>query len=534
MLNTLIKQVVQYQPGSQEEETAKELFLDKLRQGGEEILFRSSEALHVTVSAMICNPSGKKVLMVYHHVYQSFSWTGGHVDGSGDLLGVAIREAQEETGIKEVYPLTVEILSLDLLPVIAHEKHGQYVPEHQHINAAFGLIAPDRQPLQVKEDENSAVQWLSREDYQQYCQEPHMLPVYEKVLDKMQQHRQEIQLKYQKLPQALLPWYQAHARKLPWRQDRLPYHVWLSEIMLQQTRVEAVKSYYQRFLSALPTLSDLAAAEEELLMKLWEGLGYYSRVRNLKKAAAKIMEEYQGVFPEDYKQIRALSGIGPYTAGAVASICFEQPKAAVDGNVLRILSRIMEYHGPIDQPACHQMFQEALERVYPQNHCGDFTQSLMELGATICLPNSAPLCDKCPVQHFCRTRELGIQQQLPVRKKKKTRRIEEKTVFYLECNGLVAITKREAQGLMANLWQLPNVDGVLQERSAAELLTKWQTEPVHLEKKLKKKHIFTHIQWDMVCYYWQCRVPVDAFQWVTPEELTGTYALPTAFRQFLK
>ena len=241
---------------------------------------------------------------------------------------------------------------------------------------------------------------------------------------------------YQQLPAALLPWYAHNMRDLPWRKDRQPYHVWVSEIMLQQTRVEAVKGYYARFLDALPTVEALAAADDELLHKLWEGLGYYSRVRNLKKAAQVIMECHGGLFPEEYSQVLALPGIGAYTAGAICSIAFNQPRAAVDGNVLRVISRLTEDPTPIDQPAYKKSVQAALEEVYPPE-AGAFTQALMELGATLCGPNWKPRCEECPCKAFCGAAMHGTAEQYPVKKPKQSSRIEERTAL----GGIVAISQ---------------------------------------------------------------------------------------------
>ena len=203
--------------------------------------------------------------------------------------------------------------------------------------------------------------------------------------------------RYELLPERLLDWFAANARDLPWRRDREPYHVWLSEIMLQQTRVEAVKGYYERFLQALPTIADLADAPYEQVQKLWEGLGYYSRARNLQRAAIRIQQEFGGVFPTDYAAIRSLPGVGDYTAGAIASICFDAPTPAVDGNVLRVLSRIDCLEKNVDEPKVRQELRSALSLVYPKGRCGAFTQSLMELGATVCMPNGAPDCGSCPM-----------------------------------------------------------------------------------------------------------------------------------------
>ena len=228
-----------------------------------------------------------------------------------------------------------------------------------------------------------------------------------------------------KLPGLLLPWFEQNKRDLPWRQNRDPYRVWLSEIMLQQTRVEAVKGYYARFLAALPDIAALAACDDDLLHKLWEGLGYYSRVRNLKKAANVILEEHGGRFPRDYAAIRSLPGIGDYTAGAICSICFDLPTPAVDGNVLRVISRIMNDATPIDLPAQKKKIRDALQEIYPAQ-AGDFTQALMELGATVCGPNRAPDCEHCPCRSICLGYLAGTAQQLPVKSPKKEKRREDR------------------------------------------------------------------------------------------------------------
>ena len=262
------------------------------------------------------------------------------------------------------------------------------------------------------------------------------------------------------LPSVLLPWYREHGRALPWRQSREPYRIWLSEIMLQQTRVEAVKGYYARFLEALPTVEVLAKADDELLHKLWQGLGYYSRARNLKKAAVQIVEQYNGIFPVDYEQVLALPGIGEYTAGAICSIAFDQPKAAVDGNVLRVITRLTEDVTPIDSPTLKRSVREALEEVYPKE-AGAFTQALMELGATLCGPNWKPRCTQCPCRNFCGGYLHGTAEQFPVKKPKAKRREEQYTVFIVSCEGRFALEKRPAEGLLAGLpvSQLSRVSG---------------------------------------------------------------------------
>ncbi len=337
---------------------------------------------------------------------------------------------------------------------------------------------------------------------------------------------------FEHLPGALLPWYRRHARDLPWRRDQEPYHVWISEIMLQQTRVEAVLGYYARFLEAFPTIQALAQAEEGQLLKLWEGLGYYSRARNLQKAARVICGEYGGHFPTEHALIRALPGVGPYTAGAIASICFGQPTPAVDGNVLRVAARLADDHAPIDLPATKKRITEELSAVYPAGSCGDFTQALMELGATVCTPRS-PKCENCPCAEFCLAKKRSTAPSLPVKLPKKDKRVEEKTVFLLYFEDKLALCRRPESGLLAGLWQLPNVPGALGARAALEQAAAFGVRPADLQRELHKVHIFTHIRWEMTAYVISCREAAPQFVWAAPEELEQVYALPTAFRQFL-
>ena len=307
--------------------------------------------------------------------------------------------------------------------------------------------------------------------------------------------------------------------------------MWLSEIMLQQTRVEAVKGYYQRFLTELPTIEALASCDDDLLHKLWEGLGYYSRVRNLKKAAIQIMKEHHGQFPQEYEKIRALSGIGDYTAGAISSICFDQPRAAVDGNVLRVVSRLMEDATPIDLPAQKKAVTAALEQIYPAQS-GEFTQALMELGATLCGPNWAPKCEVCPCRDFCGGALHGTAQQYPVKLPKKGKKREEKTVFILSCDGRYALEKRPENGLLAGLWQFPNVSGKLETAQALDAVCQMGLRPREMIRQLERKHIFTHIIWEMRGVYLEVAAPAADFTWLTAEQIDQSAALPTAFRQF--
>ena len=340
--------------------------------------------------------------------------------------------------------------------------------------------------------------------------------------------KQEI---YARIPQALLPWYQANRRELPWRQDKDPYHIWVSEIMLQQTRVEAVKGYYTRFLDALPTLEALAAADDERLHKLWEGLGYYSRVRNLKKAAVQIMERHGGVFPVTHKEVSDLAGIGPYTAGAICSIAYDLPTPAVDGNVLRVVSRLTDDDTPIESTAFRKEITECLAAVYPPN-AGDFTQALMELGATVCGPNRKPDCVQCPCKDFCLGHIRGTAEVLPVKKAKPQRRMEDKTVFILSCDGWYALCKRPDTGLLAGLWEFPNVPDKLELAEAIAEVERMGLKPRDILRRVEKKHIFTHVQWNMHGVYMELKEKTGDFVWMDAVRINAEAALPTAFRQF--
>ena len=327
-------------------------------------------------------------------------------------------------------------------------------------------------------------------------------------------------------------WFSANRRELPWRQNREPYRVWLSEIMLQQTRVEAVKGYYVRFLAAIPDIPTLAAADPELLHKLWEGLGYYSRVRNLQKAARQILERHNGEFPRDYASVRALPGIGDYTAGAICSICFNLPTPAVDGNVLRVLTRLTADGRCVDEPAVRRELGAALAALYPGTDAGTTTQALMELGATVCLPNGTPNCACCPAAAFCAARDSGSWQSYPVRAEKRARRVERLTVFVLSCEGMLALRKRNSSGLLAGLWEFPNVPGCLEPQEALDQVASWGLRPRNPERQLERTHIFTHVQWDMRCYYIGCAERGASFTWADEAALDGQLALPTAFRMF--
>lgn len=331
----------------------------------------------------------------------------------------------------------------------------------------------------------------------------------------------------------LLAWYAQNARVLPWRENTDPYRIWVSEIMLQQTQVDTVIPYYNRFLQHIPTIKALAEIDEAQLLKLWEGLGYYSRARNLQKAAKAIVENYGGQFPAALTDILALPGIGAYTAGAIASICFEQAVPAVDGNVLRVVARLTGSDADIALPRVKSDITEMLRAVYPEHRRGDFTQSLMELGATVCLPNGAPKCPACPVRTFCRAFENGTQLALPVKAKKKPRKQEEKTVFLLCCDDKLAIRQRETGRLLGGLWEFPNAEGHLSAEQAGQVLREWGFSAFSIKRGHRRKHIFTHIEWKMCSYIITCSNMPEAFFWVTKERLSTEIAMPSAFLPFL-
>ena len=328
----------------------------------------------------------------------------------------------------------------------------------------------------------------------------------------------------EQLPIPLLEWYRDNARTLPWRTDPTPYHVWVSEIMLQQTRVAAVLDYYARFMEELPDVAALAAVPEGRLMKLWQGLGYYSRARNLQAAARQIMAEHGGVFPTDYAQVRALKGVGDYTAGAICSIALGQPVPAVDGNVLRVVTRINGDQRDITAQATKKAIADQLQPIIPLHAPGKFTQAMMELGATVCLPNGAPQCQRCPARDFCVACAQDSWSRIPVKAPKRPRRVEERTVWLLFHQGRVALRQRPAKGLLAGLWEFPNELG---DRQPPE----WQGEPLCGPFAGVARHIFSHVEWHLTAR----RVHLEGdklpqgWVWCTWQELKEVYAVPSAF-----
>lgn len=334
----------------------------------------------------------------------------------------------------------------------------------------------------------------------------------------------------------LLVWYDANARELPWRNQSNPYYTWVSEIMLQQTRVEAVKGYFARFIHALPTIEHLAKASPDQLLKLWEGLGYYNRVRNMQKAAITVVEQYNGELPKDYHALLSLSGIGTYTAGAIASIAYQIPVPAVDGNVLRVTKRLTGSYDDIMLPKIKKELETDMLKIMPATRSGDLNQAIMDLGATVCIPNGKPLCSQCPLSHNCKAFQENLTDVLPVKSSKKSRRLEDKTVFLFSCNGEYALHQRMEKGLLAGLWEFPNVNEKLTLEKLEQLLEEHGVSRYELELLGPGKHIFSHVEWHMIGYRITLEEKnIDLFDelvWASKELIREQYALPTAFKTY--
>lgn len=338
--------------------------------------------------------------------------------------------------------------------------------------------------------------------------------------------------------QPLLEWYRDNRRQLPWRDQNNAYYTWVSEIMLQQTRVEAVKPYFKRFIGELPDIQALAACPEEKLMKLWEGLGYYNRVRNMQLAAQTVVSAYGGKLPASYKQLLELKGIGNYTAGAIASIAYQIPVAAVDGNVLRVLSRITEDRQDIMKQSVRRQAEEKLQQVIPQECPGDFNQAMMELGAVVCVPNGPARCEDCPIAKFCLAYQHGTVEELPVKAPKKQRSLENRTVLVIQDGEKTVIQKRPKKGLLAGLYELPNLGGHLSRDEVLAEVERMQLEPLYIEKLPDAKHVFSHIEWRMTGY----RIRVASldtdrempFIFAEKKQSERQYAIPSAFRAYVK
>lgn len=352
--------------------------------------------------------------------------------------------------------------------------------------------------------------------------------------------------------QPLLQWYRQQARILPWRESPTPYRVWISEIMLQQTRVEAVKPFFERFLQALPDIAALAEVEENVLLKLWEGLGYYNRARNLQKAARLLRQEYAGQLPEEFDLLLKLPGIGRYTAGAISSIAYGKRCPAVDGNVLRVVTRLIACPLDILKDSTKHCIENALqESMPPAIDSRDFNQALMELGAMVCLPKN-PHCGQCPLQNLCLAFSERCIEAFPVKKPAKARRIEKKTILLLKCKDSIALHQRPATGLLASLWELPNLSGHIQKDELQCLLANhgWRQAGIHALPACR--HVFSHIEWQMIGWEIECvpgntiqeenipyaaaketQLPWSQLRFVTLKEACNQYSIPTAFQYYL-
>ncbi len=351
------------------------------------------------------------------------------------------------------------------------------------------------------------------------------------------------------LIEPLLSWYKENARVLPWREMPTPYRVWVSEIMLQQTRVEAVKPFFERFTTRLPDVKALAECPEDELLKLWEGLGYYNRVRNMQKAAIQVMEEYEGVIPADYDALLGLKGIGSYTAGAIASIAYQIPVPAVDGNVLRVLTRVSLDDTDIMKQSFRTLMEQKLrkmmedETVFNRADSGAFNQALMELGATVCVPNGEPHCTECPWRQLCLARIEGKTAEIPVKSKAKERRIENRTVLVVRDGDRVAIKKRPNKGLLAGLYELPNVEGHYTQDEVLAMVKEMGLAPIRIQKLEEAKHIFSHVEWRMKGYAILVEEPEHAsgqtkddeqFLFVEARDSEQRYAIPAAFAAYAR
>ncbi len=328
-------------------------------------------------------------------------------------------------------------------------------------------------------------------------------------------------------------WYAENKKPLPWRASGDPYHIWLSEIMLQQTRTTAVIPYYHRFVETLPTVEALAEVDSGTLMKLWEGLGYYSRARNLKAAAIRVVEDHGGRLPADYNALLSLPGIGEYTAGAIGSIAFGLPRPAVDGNVLRVIMRLCGCEWDVAASSTKKAVTEALADVYPSGDAASvLTQAIMELGENICIPNGRPRCIDCPLSPLCQGLAKNTAEELPRKSPKKPRRILKKTVLMIEFGDKIVIRRRPEKGLLAGLWEFPCLDG---QMSADEALAWAQREglsPIDCSPCGSAVHVFTHVEWHMSGLRLSLAALPAEHTAATPDELTNTFAIPKAFAFF--
>ncbi|MCP3739659.1 A/G-specific adenine glycosylase [Rossellomorea sp. BNER] len=340
----------------------------------------------------------------------------------------------------------------------------------------------------------------------------------------------------------LIGWFTEEQRDLPWRKDQDPYKIWVSEIMLQQTRVDTVIPYFLNFIDKFPTVATLASAQEDEVLKAWEGLGYYSRVRNLQSAVKEVHEQYSGQVPNTPQEISKLKGVGPYTAGAILSIAYGIPEPAVDGNVMRVLSRILSIWEDIAKPSSRKLFEEAIRKLISHENPSYFNQALMELGALICTPTS-PKCLLCPVREHCHAFYEGVQNELPIKtKKKSTRSVSLAAAVLVNEKGEFLIHKRPNQGLLANLWEFPNCeigDFSTARKQLKQFLNNEYGLQVNLENGVKTKidHIFSHLKWNISVYFGkinQSDQPNHSSMKIVTEEELAKYAFPVSHQKIWK
>lgn len=336
----------------------------------------------------------------------------------------------------------------------------------------------------------------------------------------------------EEINEPLLEWFYKHKRYMPWREKPNFYYVWLSEIMLQQTRVDTVMSYFEHFIKEVPNIEILANIKEDKLLKLWEGLGYYNRARNSKIAANQIMKDYGGIPPKDYEDILSLKGIGEYTAGAISSIVYNKRVAAVDGNVLRVMTRILKDDSDIMLSKTKKKFKEIIEASMPDN-ARDYTQALMELGALICLPNGEPKCSECPLSFCCGAYLTNTIKDYPVKKIKKSKKIEKRSVFLIVYKNQVLIQKRKNQGLLKGLYEYPNMLGHVSKVEMKYIFDEMGLDTSKFQKLPSAKHIFSHLEWHMEGYFVPINKKIPGL-WATYDELRKEYSIPTAFKVYTK
>lgn len=519
-----------YRPKTERERSDYERFLRLYEEDAEGAAGRGDGG-HLAATALVLDRTGENVLLIKHKIFGAYSAPGGHADGETNPLSTAIREVKEETGVEAV-PYRMEAAAFRMLPVEAHTRRGEAVAAHAHYVFCFILTALKKEIVNCEEECDNAL-FVPIKDIKSYVTESHMMDFYDSALKTYKVWREEKDFVFNALPKLLVPWFIENKRDLPWRKEKTPYRVWLSEIMLQQTRVEAVKDSYTRFLNAAPDVKQLSRMSEEKLEKLWEGLGYYSRMRNLKKTADIVTTEFGGVFPQTKEELLRLPGIGDYTAGAIASIAFGKKCAAVDGNVVRVISRATEDFDASDAGRRRELAKR-LENIYPDGAESDFTESLMELGATVCLPNGAPLCPLCPLESICLARRADAAAYLPAVKTKPKRKTVFLTVFLIkDREGRYALRRRGGKGVLSGMREFPNAEGTLSREEADKRLRGMGYEGIELSESRAAKHIFTHVTWEMTVYDAVAdSFPIDS-EAFGAEDLEGKISLPTAFKKLI-